>query len=68
MKLRENGKQVSEGELKEEVNYDVDVSDEMIESSSNMSQCPPMNKSVRVFKKPIINFKASSYHEVTPSS
>ena len=65
MKLRENGEQVSEGELKE-VNNDVDVSDKMIENSSNMSQYPRMDKSVRVFKKPIINFKALSYHEMTP--
>ena len=67
MKLRENGEQVSEGELTEDVNNNVDVSDEMIESFLNMSQYPPMDKSVRVFKKPIINFKASSYHEMTPS-
>ena len=40
----------------------------MIESFLNMSQYPPMDKSVRVFKKSIINFKASSYHEMTPSS
>ena len=68
MKLRENGEQVSEGESTEEVNNNVDVSDEMIKSFSNLSQYPPMDKSVRVFKKPIINFKASSYHEMTPSS
>ena len=56
MKLRENCEQVSEGESTEEVNNNVDVSDEMIESFSNMSQYPPMDKSERVFKKPIINF------------
>ena len=65
--LRENGEQVLEEDLKE-VNNDVEVSDEMIESSSNIIQYPPMDKSVRVFKKPIISFKASSYHEMTPSS
>ena len=48
-------------------NNTVDVSSEMIERSSNMSQYPPMYKSERVIKKPIINFKASSYHEMTPS-
>ena len=67
MKLRENGEQVSDGELKE-VNDDVDVSNEMIKSFSNMSQYPPMDKTVRVFKKLIINFKASSYLEIPPSS
>ena len=68
MKLRENGEQVSAGESTEEVNYNVDVSDEITESFSNTSQYPLMDKSVRVFKKPIINFKALSYHEMTPSS
>ena len=66
-KLRENGKQVSEGELTEEFNNNVDVSDEMIESSFNMFKYLPMDKSVKVVKKPIANFKASSYHEMTPS-
>ena len=35
-----NGEQVSEGELKEEVNNNADASDEMIQSSSNMIQYP----------------------------
>ena len=68
MKLRENGEQVSEAESTEEVNNNVDVSDEMIESFLNMSQYPPTDKSIRVFKKPIINFKASTYYEMTSSS
>ena len=50
MKLSKNGEQVSEVESTEEVNDNVDVSDEMIESFSNMSQYPPMDKSVGVFK------------------
>ena len=50
MKLSENGEQVSEVESTEEVNNNVDVSDEMIESFSNMSQYPPMDKSEGVLK------------------
>ena len=48
MKLRENGEQVSEGESTEEVNNNVDVSDGMTESFSNMSQYPPMD-TVKIF-------------------
>ena len=39
MKLRETGEQVLEGDLTEEVDNNNDVSNEMIESFSNMSQC-----------------------------
>ena len=67
LKLRENGEQVSE-EMEEDEVIDHDgASDETAEISFDVNQYPPIDKSVRVFRKPLINFKASSYYQMTPS-
>ena len=42
--------------------------DEEEEDSDENDNYPPMNKDVRFFRKLKINFKASSYYEMTPST
>ena len=70
LKLRENDEQVSEEEMEEEEEESDcdDPSNEKVEISSDVSKYPPIEVPVRVFRKPLINFKASSYHQMTPSS
>jgi hypothetical protein len=41
-------------------------SDDENETCDNESEYPYMNKDVRIFLKPNINFKASCYHKITP--
>ena len=40
----------------------------MAETSFDINQYPPIDKLVRLFKKPRINFKALSYYQMTPLS
>ena len=40
----------------------------MAETSFDTNQFPPIDKLVRLFKKPLINFKAPSYYRMTPLS
>ena len=40
----------------------------MAETSFDINQYPPIDKLVRLFKKPLINFKAPSYYQMTPLS
>ena len=64
LKLKENDEQVSEEEMEEEEEESDcdDASNEKVEISSDVSKYPPIEVPVRVFRKPLINFKASSYH------
>ena len=40
----------------------------MAETSFDINQYPPIDKLVRLFKKPLIDFKAPSYYQMTPLS
>ena len=66
LKLRENVDQDLEKKTeKKEVDC---TSNELVDPLVDKNKYPPIDKSVRVFKKPLINFKAPSYHQMTPSS
>ena len=56
-----------QGKQLKKVVDDADTNDEMAETSFDINQYPPNDKLVRLFKKPRINFKASSY-QMTPLS
>ena len=68
LKLRENGGQVSGEAIEKKVVEHAGTSDEMAETSFDINQYPPIDKLARLFKKPLINFKAPSYYQMTPLS
>ena len=68
MKLQENVEQVSGKAIEEKVFDHSGTSDEIVETSFDVNRHPPLNKSIRLVKKPLINFKAPSYHQMTSLS
>ena len=68
LKLQENGELVSGKAIEEKVVDHAGTSDDMVQTSFDINQCPPINKSLRLFKKLLVNFKASSYHLMTSLS
>ena len=68
LKLRKNCEQVSGEAIEKKVVDHAGTSDEMAEISFDINQYPPIDKLVRLFKKPLINFKAPSYYQMTPLS
>ena len=68
LKLRENVDQVSGEAIERKVVDYAGTNDEMAKTSFDINQYPPIDKLVRLFKKPLTNFKAPSYYQMTSLS